>query len=104
MRLWCEHCLEAVDADAETVRETMDSDVPNSAWEYSIYKCPFCGSEVYQEPGHCVRCGMEIAPDDEFCECCRDDLFGIVEELQDNGKYSRRDVLEQLDRFLEKEI
>lgn len=104
MRLYCDSCLEAVDAKEHRMREEMDRDVPNSFYEYSIYTCPHCGSEVYQEPGHCVRCGMEIAPDDEFCECCRDDLFGVVDELQDNGKYTKSQVYEQLDRFLEMEM
>ena len=93
-----------VDAEEHRMREEMDRDVPNSFYEYSIYTCPNCGSEVYQEPGHCVRCGMEIAPDDEFCEFCHDEMYGVITTLQDNGKYTHSEVLEHLNRFLEKEM
>lgn len=103
MRLWCEHCLEAVDADEEIVRETMDRDVPNSIWEYTIYTCPFCGKEISDEPSRCIRCDMEIPPDDDMCDCCHDDMYGVITTLQDNGKYTKSEVFEQLDRFLERE-
>lgn len=101
MRLWCYHCDEAVDAEEETVRELMDRDVPNSVWQHSIYKCPYCGRELTDEPNECIRCGVETPPDERMCDCCHGEMFGIITTLQDNGKYTKSQVYEQLDTFLE---
>lgn len=104
MRLWCDRCCEAVDADSHKERETMDISVPGGVWEYTVYTCPYCGSEVHEEPDHCTRCGEEIPPGDRMCDCCHDDMYGVITTLQDDGKYSKKEVLEHLDVFLEEEM
>ena len=101
MRLWCDRCCEAVDAVEHEHSEVMDRDVPNSIYRYSTYTCPYCGSEVYEEPSKCYRCGAETVPGDELCDCCYEDLNGVVSQLQENGKYSREVILDSLGRFLE---
>lgn len=104
MRLWCVNCNTAVDACSEEFEEVMDDEVTGSTIKYIIYSCPICGEEVIDKPGECIRCGAEIDPDGEICGACIDDIEHCIEELQCDGKYSRKEIIDLLGAYLEGEI
>lgn len=104
MRLWCDHCNAAVDTAGEKIVEEMDCEVPNSKRVYFVYYCPICGEEVIDKPGECIRCGAEIDPDGEICGACIDDIGHCIEELQCDGKYSKKEIIDLLGAYLEGEI
>ena len=65
MKFICLHCGHAFD------RYKVKSYDRSTGWEEQV--CPNCGSEDFEECGHCIKCG-EFVPEDEMvgsiCKAC----------------------------------
>ena len=77
MMFYCNNCNE-IFAESEARGRKPRLEDSMSPWEW-IAICPYCGSEELGEAGTCERCGEPIPPDEHLCECCHDDLYGIVD-------------------------
>ena len=77
MILICDDC--GFRFDEEDAKMVRPDETDGVAWYERIPACPVCRStSVFEasEYGVCIRCGGEAEEGSEYCEHCRDDLWG----------------------------
>ena len=81
----CQNCQETFDSP----NCVLDSD--SEYWGRNVHHytsvCPFCGSDDYSEMDKCEVCGEWIDPGEELCECCRDLIKDIADDIRAKGRY-----------------
>lgn len=81
MKYYCHDCGRTFDEDEEDIicvaEQTWDSPA-----EYEG-RCPYCGSEDYEEAKVCEFCGEPIDPDTKlnFCEDCEEYFTYMFEQM-----------------------
>lgn len=100
--MWCNNCKEAVEPG--TYNEYDIPDINAGGYRKTrIDVCPFCGQEVYQEPGTCVMCRELIAPGKSLCDPCADCIGEMIDGLAEVINVSRDAVLDGLAEYLNME-
>ena len=100
--MWCNNCREAVEPG--TYNEYDIPDINDGGYRKAqIDVCPFCGGEVYQEPGKCVMCGELIAPGRDLCDLCAEDIRAAADLLAEHRNLDRSAVLDGMAEYLNME-
>ena len=98
--MYCNDCNELfLDSEAESRPTVLEDGKP--PWE-RVMLCPFCGSEDLDEADSCERCGEPIPPGEHLCECCEDDLYGIVQGAIESYKGDVFDAKSKFFDYLER--
>lgn len=100
--MWCEHCGNAVEPHERNIYDIPDVNV--AGYETTtIYYCPDCNHEVYQEPERCVMCGELVEPGEALCAACSEDIGAMVLLLAEYRKIEPEAIKDGLAEYLNRE-